>query len=48
MYSNYYIKKHRGVMKIRLGVPILNFIIIGLRLISHFRVTEMLPAQLMW
>lgn len=35
-------------MKIRLGVPVLTLIIIGLRLISHFQVIVMLPAQLMW
>lgn len=38
----------RGVVKIRLGVPVLTFINIGHRLISHFQVILMLPAQLMW
>lgn len=44
-YSN---QKYSDVMKIRLGVPILKFISIRLRLISHFHVIVILPAQLMW
>lgn len=39
-------KQYRDVVKFRLGAPILTLIIIGHRLISHFQVIGMLPAQL--